>query len=131
MAKYLTPLPVTMVGSLTTPLPVSLSPNTTSVNIYSENLVAYATVTTILTYTVSSTIFYITGMVGWGDTCGEFLVKVNGVTAGGGRTTASMPVCTLPYSICPIKTIAGDTVTVTAEHYNVATKTMKANLLGE
>lgn len=102
-----------------------------TVNSYSETLVPFATVTTILTYLVPvSQTLNITRVIGWGDTSGEFLVKVNGITKGGGRSTAAEPNFIGEYQGAPIVAVAGDTVTITAEHYNPSAKTMKANLMG-
>lgn len=101
-----------------------------TVNSYSETLVPFATVTTILTYSVPlGQTFHITEVIGWGDTNGEFLVKVNNITKGGGRTTAATPNFIGDYVMAPIIASAGDTVTITAEHYNPSARTMKANLL--
>jgi hypothetical protein len=116
------------------PLPVQVVSEVdfaNAVNVYSEALVPYATPTTILSYTVPAAVtFYLTQVMCWGDTNGEFLIKVDGVTAGGGRTTAADPNFPGNYSTAPIVATTGQIVTITAEHYNVATKTMKANLMG-
>lgn len=102
-----------------------------TINTYSETLVPFATVTTILTYTVPvAQTLNVTEIIGWGDTSGEFLIKVNGITKGGGRSTAAVPTFTGDYRSAPIVAVAGDLVTITAEHYNPSVKTMKANLLG-
>jgi len=102
-----------------------------TVNSYSETLVPFATVTTILTYTVPALqTLHVTEVIGWGDTSGEFLIKVNGLTKGGGRSTAADPNFLGDYRGAPIVAMAGDVVTITAEHYNPSAKTMKANLLG-
>lgn len=102
-----------------------------TVNSYSETLVPFATVTTILTYTVpAAQSLYVTEIIGWGDTSGEFLIKVNGLTKGGGRSTAADPNFFGDYRGAPIVAAAGDVVTITAEHYNPSARTMKANLLG-
>lgn len=102
-----------------------------TINSYSETLVPFATVTTILTYTVpTAQTLNVTSVIGWGDTSGEFLVKVNSITKGGGRSTAADPNFQGDYRSAPIVANAGDVVTITAEHYNPSAKTMKANLLG-
>lgn len=101
-----------------------------STNVYSQVLVPYATITTILTFVVATATFNISSFIGWGDTCGEFLVKVNGVTKGGGRTTAATPTFTADYIDGPIPTLLGDVITITAEHYTITSHIMKANLLG-
>lgn len=103
----------------------------TTINVYSDALVSFSTPTTILTYTVPALQdVYIVGAVCWGDTDGEFLIKVDGSTRGGGRTTAAMPVFSFSYSPAPILATAGQVITIQATHYNPASKTMKANLLG-
>lgn len=118
----------------TSDLPVTgtfvIVPSANAQNIYSEALVPYATVTTILTFVVATDTFNISGFIGWGDTCGEFLLKVNGITKGGGRTTAAEPITTPNYLNGPVPTILGDVITITAEHYTVTSHTMKANLIG-
>jgi hypothetical protein len=102
-----------------------------TVNSYSETLVPFATVTTVLTYVVPlAQTLNILEVIGWGDTSGEFLIKVNGITKGGGRSTAANPNFVGTYQSAPIVATAGDTVTVTAEHYNPSPKTMKINLMG-
>jgi len=103
---------------------------TTGINVYSSALVPYATVTTILTYTVTTATLSIFGVFGWGDTSGEFLVKLNGTVVGGGRTTAASPNFYANYEPAAINAVNGDVITITAEHYNIAARTMKANLLG-
>lgn len=104
---------------------------TSTVNTYSETLVPFATPTTILTYLVPvSQTLYVTEAIGWGDTSGEFLIKINGITKGGGRTTAATPNFEGDYLSAPIIAMAGDMVTIVAEHYNPSPKTMKANLMG-
>ena len=116
------PLPVTVVAEVDF---------TNAVNIYGAVLVPYATVTTILSYTVPVGVtFYASQVVCWGDTNGEFLIKVNGVTKGGGRTTAAEANFLGNYVSAPIEALTGQVVTITAEHYNTATRTMKANLMG-
>lgn len=116
------PLPVIIVGEETF---------ANAVNIYSDALVPYATVTTILSYTVPAAVtFYASQVECWGDTNGEFLIKVDGVTMGGGRTTAADANWYGNYVSAPIKALTGQIVTVTAEHYNFTAHVMKANLLG-
>jgi hypothetical protein len=118
------PLPVVIVGEETF---------ANAVNIYAEMLVPYGTVTTILSYTVPASVtFYCTQVNGWGDTCGEFLIKVDGVTAGGGRSTASDPNFFGNFVTAPIVATTGQVVTITAEQYqpSMGTYNMKANLMG-
>jgi len=102
-----------------------------TINSYSETLVPFNTETTILTYIVpDGQTLSILGVVSWGDTDGEFLIKVNGITKGGGRNTAATPVFFGDYRSAPIVANAEDTITITANHYNPSSRTMKANLLG-
>ena len=118
------PLPVTIVGNASF---------VNAVNEYSSALVPYATVTTILSYTVPAAVtFYGTQVIGWGDTCGEFLIKVDGVVVGGGRSTASYPNFIGDYESAPFVATTGQVVTITAEQYqpSMGAYTMKANLMG-
>ncbi len=119
--EYTSDLPV--VGNIT------IVPGPNAANVYSEILVPYATVTTILTFIVASATLSIFSFVGWGDTVGEFLIKVNGITKGGGRTTAATPTFTADYTSGPIPTVLGDMITITSEHYTITSHVMKANLL--
>jgi hypothetical protein len=114
------------------PIPVTISglPAYTSTwNQYSEALVPFNTETTILSHLVTST-FYILGIEGWGDTCGEFFIKVDGTIVGGSRTTAAIPTCFTNYTSAPIQVNAGSIVTITATHYVPTTHTMRTNLFG-
>jgi hypothetical protein len=118
------PLPVIIVGDATF---------ANVVNVYAELLVPYATVTTILSYTVPVGVtFHIAQVEGWGDTNGEFLVKVDGVTKGGGRTTAADANYYGNFISAPIPATAGQVVTITAEQYqpSMGAYVMKANLMG-
>jgi len=99
-------------------------------NIYSSALVPYATITTILSYTIVNSFFYIVDVIGWGDTNGEFLIKVDGIVKGGGRTTAASPNFLGEYEFAPIIASLGQVITITSEHYTTSTHEMKANLLG-
>jgi len=118
------------------PLPVQVVSEVnfaSAVNIYAELLVPYATVTTILSYAVPAAVtFYGTQVIGWGDTCGEFLIKVDGIIVGGGRSTASYPNFIGDYTTAPFVATTGQIVTITAEQYqpSMGTYTMKANLMG-
>lgn len=109
---------------------VVIIPGPNSTNVYSQALVPFSSVTTILTFVVAVPTFTVFSFIGWGDTVGEFLIKVNGVTKGGGRTSAATPVFTADYTFGPIPTVLGDVITITAEHFYTATHTMKANLIG-
>jgi len=103
---------------------------TTTINSYSETLVPFATYTTVLTYTVPlGQTLNITEVIGWGDTSGEFLIQINGITKGGGRTTAATPNFIGDYSKAPIIAMSEDIITIIVEHFNPSAKTMKANLL--
>lgn len=102
-----------------------------TINSYSETLVPFNLETTVLTYTVPlGQTLHITEVIGWGDTDGEFFVRVNTIQKGGGRTTAATPNFIGDYSSAPIIANAGDMVTITAHHYNPSAETMKVNLLG-
>jgi hypothetical protein len=104
---------------------------TSTINNYAETLVPFDTETTILSYTVSAgQTLYITAVIGWGDTNGEFFVRVNTVQKGGGRNTAADPSFVGDYHTAPIIANAGDMVTISVHHFNTSTRTMKVNLLG-
>ena len=102
---------------------------TSRVNQYSDALVPYNTETTILSHLVASNLD-ILGMECWGDTNGEFFIKVDGTIVGGSRTTAAVPTCSTDYLNAPIQVNAGSIVTITATHYVPTTHTMRANLFG-
>lgn len=101
------------------------------VNVFSEVDAMFATETTILTYTVPAGMtLSLTTVIGWGDNVGEFLVRVDGVLRGGGRTSAATLTLDLPYDSAPIIANAGQVVTVTITHYAPATRHFRANMLG-
>ena len=105
---------------------------TDRVNRYSEALVPYNTETTVLSYLVPvGQTFYVIGAVGWGDTDGEFFIRIDGTIVGGDRTTAAKPSCSLNYSTAPIKANAGSLITITTATYSSpSTHVMRATLLG-
>jgi len=101
------------------------------VNQYGEILVPFNTETTILTYVVPvGQTFYILGINGWGDTNGEFFVKVDGNIVGGDRTTAAVPSCKVNYQAAPIPANAGSVVTISVVTYVATTHIMRAIILG-
>lgn len=101
------------------------------VNQYGEILVPFNTETTILTYVVPvGQTFYILGMNGWGDTNGEFFIKVDGNIVGGDRTTAAVPSCRPNYQAAPIPASAGSVVTISVVTYVPTTHIMRAIILG-
>jgi hypothetical protein len=123
-ASPLNPLPVVVISS-------GIPAFDSTFNSYSEGLVPFDTPTTILTYTVPALeVVYVLGMVCWGDTDGEFFIYVDGIQRGGGRTTAATPTFTGDYTAAPISATAAQVITIKVNHYNPASKTMKANLLG-
>lgn len=116
-----------ILAALTSGLPTY----TYRVNPYSEALVPFNVETTVLSYLVPvGQTFYIIGMMGWGDTTGEFFVKIDDTIVGGDRTTAAKPSCFRDYTAAPIKANAGSLITITATTYVITTHTMRANLLG-
>lgn len=116
-----------ILAALTSGLPVF----TDRINQYSEALVPFNTETTVLSYLVPvGQTFYILGMKGWGDTNGEFFIKIDGTIVGGNRTTAALPACDSEFAVAPIKANTGSLITITAIIYTMTTHTMRANLLG-
>jgi hypothetical protein len=104
----------------------------TSINKYAENTtVPAAILTTILTYTVpAGKTLDITGVYGWGQCDGEFLIKVDSVIVGGGWSSPSFRTLRLDYTAAPILANAGQIVTVNVIQYQTSTQDFKANLLG-
>jgi hypothetical protein len=102
------------------------------VNEYNEFLCPSNTPTTIVSYTVpSGKTLLIKSVIGWGEADGEFLLYVDGVLKGGGRTSAAERTKNLLYAYGPVVATAGQVVTVKAEQNELATETMRANLMGE
>lgn len=100
-------------------------------NQYGEILVPFSTETTIISYVVpTGKTFYVLGMKGWGDTNGEFFIKINGSIVGGDRSTAADPSCQCDFTNAPIAANAGSLITISVITYVSATHTMRANLLG-
>lgn len=101
------------------------------VNQYGEILVPFNTETTIISYVVpTGQTFYILGMNGWGDTSGEFFVKIDGNIVGGDRTTAAVPSCKANYQAAPIPASAGSIVTISVITYVPTAHIMRAIILG-
>lgn len=103
----------------------------TPINVFSEVDAGFATETTILTYTVPASLtLNITRVIAWGDWDGEYLVRIDGVLRGGGRTSVADRTLNIPYDTGPIIATSAQVVTVTITHYDPATKHFRANLLG-
>lgn len=104
----------------------------TDVNEYDEDATVSPSIpTAIITYVVpGGNTLKITGIVGWGTYDGEFVVKVNGVTKGGGWSSPANRTLQLDYQAGTIPATAGQMVTVEVTHYASGTQTFKANLLG-
>jgi hypothetical protein len=101
------------------------------INVFSEVDAGFSVETTILTYTVpAGQTFSVTRVVAWGDWDGEYLIRVDGVLHGGGRTSVADRTLNIPYDTGPIIANSAQVVTVTITHYNPATKHFRANLLG-
>ena len=102
------------------------------INIYGDATAPVATETTLVSYTVPvGKTLQIYGMVGWGDWDGEFLIKVDGVVRGGGRTSSATRTLRINFSYAPTNALAGQVVTIkTITDTATASKMMKANLLG-
>ena len=89
--------------------------------------------TAIITYVVTPpivTAFDIINVIGWGDYDGEFLIRIDGILKGGGRSSAAERTIFLPYDLGPIIAHAGQVITVTITHYAPSSRTFRANLMG-
>lgn len=104
----------------------------TSINLYAENTTVPSSIlTAILTYTVpAGKTLDITGIYGWGQCDGEFVIKVDSVVVGGGWSSPSFRTLHLDYSAAPIPATAGQIVTINVTQYQISTQDFKANLLG-
>jgi hypothetical protein len=110
---------------------VSIVPSATGVNLFATNdSVPYGIETVILTYT-PIVAFHITQIIGWGMYDGEFLLRVNGVIVGGGRTSAAERTLDIEYETAAIPTNPGDVITITILEYGPGLQQFRANLLGE
>lgn len=102
-----------------------------AINVFSETDAIFSVETPILTYTVPATkTLNVTKVIAWGDWDGEYLIRVDSVLRGGGRTSVADRTLELPYDTGPIIATSGQVVTVTITHYNPTTKHYRANLLG-
>jgi hypothetical protein len=104
----------------------------TAVNVYAENTTVPSSIlTAILSYTVpAGKTLSITGVYGWGQCDGEFIIQVEGTTVGGGWSSPAFRTLPLDYSSAPIQATTGQIVTVNVTQYQVSTQDFKANLLG-
>lgn len=102
------------------------------INKYAENTAVPAGIlTTILSYTVpAGKTLSITGAYGWGCYNGEYLIQVDGVTVGGGWTSAADINFHVNYEDAPVPATAGQVVTICVTMYSNHTEDFKANLLG-
>lgn len=102
------------------------------VNEYDEDAaVSPSILTAIVTYMVpGGNTLKITGIVGWGTYDGEFVLKVDGVSKGGGWSSPSSRTLQVFYDAGTISATAGQTVTLSVIHYSSTAQTFKANLLG-
>lgn len=104
----------------------------TAVNQFASILVPSGVETTITSYTVPvGKTFEMTGIIGWGDYDGEFLIYVDGSPVGGGRTSASSRTLNLHYNEATIDATASQVVAVRVTHYSMGSETMKCNILGK
>lgn len=106
---------------------VSIKPANTFINIFSTGSASYGVETTILTYT-NVGISWVTQIVGWGQYDGEFLIYINGVPVGGGRTSPANRTLQLSE---PFSTIDGDIITVTILEYGPGMQQFRCNLIGQ
>jgi len=102
------------------------------INKYAENTtVPPGILTVILSYTVpAGKTLSITGAYGWGCYNGEYLIQVDGITVGGGWTSAAEINFHVDYQDAPIPATAGQVVTICVTMYSNHTEDFKANLLG-
>jgi hypothetical protein len=107
---------------------------TAPLNLYAEDPNCVGGVDkTVLTYVVPAlNTLNILGLVGWGAYDGEFLIKINAITIGGGRTSSSHPTLEIYYDLAYKIASPGQVVTVTirVNDYTTGTYLMKCNLLG-
>ena len=105
----------------------------TNLNQYSENnAVPSGIQTTLFTYTVPAGKTYnLDGFVGWGTYDAEFLVLINGTNSGGGRNSPTQRTLEVDYLNTPIVVSAGQTITVTVQHYSNTTEQFRLNTLAE
>jgi len=104
----------------------------TPVNVFAENTTVPSSIlTAILSYTVpAGKTLSITGVYGWGQADGEFVIKVDSVVVGGGWSSPSFRTLHLDYIAAPIPATSGQVVTVNVTQYQTSTQDFKANLLG-
>ena len=102
------------------------------VNVWDEQLLPTGTVTTIISYTVpAGKKLFVKEVVGWGEYEAEFIVDVDGVQKGGGWAAPAARNMILPYTPGPIIANTGQLVRVRAIQNSGASRTMRANLMGE
>lgn len=105
-------------------------PSVNGVNIFATNSsIPFGIETTLLTYTTVTTL-NIKQFIGWGTYDGEFLLRLNGVIVGGGRTSAAQRTLDINYDV-GVSTSPGDLVEVTILEYGPGIQQFRANLIGE
>lgn len=110
---------------------VTIAPSSTALNLFATNdSVPFGIETTILSYTPLLP-FSITQMVGWGTYDGEFLIRVNGIIVGGGRTSAADRTLDVEYESAPVPVGSGQTILVTILEYGPGLQQFRTNLLGQ
>jgi len=106
---------------------VSPTPAPTTINIFATANATFGIETIILSYT-NIGIKWVTQVIGWGQYDGEFLVRINGIIVGGGRTSAADRTLQLQE---PFSTVSGDVITVTILEYGPGSQNFRANLIGQ
>jgi hypothetical protein len=100
-------------------------------NEYADALMPLSTPAIIYSYTVpTSKTLSIFQLIGWGDVDAEYLVKVDGVTKAGGRSSPSDRTMDLYFS-APISATAAQLVQIFGEQNYAASKVLKINIMGE
>jgi hypothetical protein len=108
---------------------VTIAPFNT--NLYAEAIMSIGVQSAILMYTVPvGKTLSIYNLIGWGDVCGEYVVKVDGNTKGGLRTSPTDRTKEVEWP-APIVATTGQLVAVYGQQYDGALETMKLNLIGE
>jgi hypothetical protein len=102
-----------------------------NLNLYDEAIMGNGIPSAILMYTVPvGKTLNIYSLVGWGDVCGEYVVKVDGFVKGGLRTSPTSREAQAWWQ-APIIATTGQLVAVYGEQWDGTGKIMKLNLIGD
>jgi len=124
--------PATEDGNLATIVSLLSGGGSSAANVYQSASIAGGGVTgTILTYVVPVLkTLNITTLICWGDVDASYVIKVNGVAKGGGRSSIATPTLIIPYGTGSIKATTGQTVTVEGQQFSNAAHTLNATVAG-